>query len=113
LEPTSCLPIIEPDRFEPRGVPRLDRPQPSPLGLFLLALGKATRSLVRKRHLPEPTSGSAMAMNADQFRKEAQEARQMADNATSPQDKEFWLHIAEEWLKLAQEAEKPKGSRWW
>jgi hypothetical protein len=61
----------------------------------------------------EPTSGSAMAMNADQFRKEAQEARQMADNATSPQDKEFWLHIAEEWLKLAQEAEKPKGSRWW
>ena len=54
-----------------------------------------------------------MAMNADQFRKEAQEARQMADNATSPQDKEFWLHIAEEWLKLAQEAEKPKDSRWW
>jgi hypothetical protein len=52
-----------------------------------------------------------MANDADQFRKEAKEARQMADSATIPEDKAFWLHIAEEWLKLAQEADSPKGSR--
>jgi hypothetical protein len=51
-----------------------------------------------------------MANDADQFRKEAQEARQMADSATIPEDKQFWLHIAEEWLKLAQKADRPKGS---
>jgi hypothetical protein len=50
-----------------------------------------------------------MTNDADQFRKEAKEARQMADSAAIPEDKEFWLHIAEEWLKLAQEADKPKG----
>jgi hypothetical protein len=39
--------------------------------------------------------------HAAQFRKQAEEAREHSTNALSPLDKEAWLRIAEEWLKLA------------
>jgi hypothetical protein len=44
--------------------------------------------------------------NADQFRKDAEEARQMAARSTKQEDKAFWLRLAEDWYKLAQEADK-------
>ncbi len=44
--------------------------------------------------------------NADQFRKDAEEARQMAARTTKQEDKAFWLRLAEDWNKLAQEADK-------
>jgi hypothetical protein len=44
--------------------------------------------------------------NADQFRKDAEEARQMAARSTKQEDKAFWLRLAEDWNKLAQEADK-------
>ena len=44
--------------------------------------------------------------NADQFRKDAEEARQMAARSTKQGDKAFWLRLAEDWYKLAQEADK-------
>ena len=44
--------------------------------------------------------------DAERFRKEAQECRDLAEKAMSPLDKEAWLHLAEDWLKLAREAEQ-------
>ena len=44
------------------------------------------------------------------FRKQAEECRQQAAKAISPLDKEVWLRVAEEWIKLAQSTEK-NGSR--
>jgi hypothetical protein len=39
--------------------------------------------------------------DADRFRKQAEECREQAAKAISPLDKEAWLQVAEEWLKLA------------
>jgi hypothetical protein len=41
------------------------------------------------------------ADDAARYRKQAEEARQCAESAINPFDKEAWLRIAEEWLKLA------------
>ena len=42
-----------------------------------------------------------MSDDAAQFRKQAEEATEQAAKAVSPLDKEAWLRVAEEWLKLA------------
>jgi hypothetical protein len=39
------------------------------------------------------------------YRTQAEEARQYAAKAISPLDKEAWLKLAEEWLKLASSAD--------
>jgi hypothetical protein len=36
------------------------------------------------------------------FRAQAEECRQQAERAISPLDKEAWLRLAGEWIKLAQ-----------
>ena len=46
-----------------------------------------------------------MPDDAARFRKQAEEARDHATRAFSPLDKEAWLRVAEEWLKLAVSAE--------
>jgi hypothetical protein len=43
---------------------------------------------------------------ADDFRRQAEECRQMAARAISPIDKASWLRLAEDWLRLAQTADK-------
>jgi hypothetical protein len=43
------------------------------------------------------------------FRKQAEECRQQAEKAISPLDKEAWLRVAGEWIKLAQDAESKRG----
>jgi hypothetical protein len=48
---------------------------------------------------------------ADEFRKQAEECRQLAATALKAIDKAFWLRLAEDWLKLAQEADKPSKRR--
>jgi hypothetical protein len=48
-----------------------------------------------------------MSDDAARFRKQAEEAREHASRAHSPLDKEAWLRVAEEWIKLAQSAETP------
>ena len=45
------------------------------------------------------------------FRKQAEESRQMAEWAINPLDKEAWLRVAGEWIKLAQAAEERLGRR--
>ena len=42
---------------------------------------------------------------AARFRRQAEEAREHAAKAISPLDKEAWLRVAEEWLKLAVSAD--------
>lgn len=44
--------------------------------------------------------------DADRFRKEANECRMLAAATINPTDKEFWLRLAAEWQKLAEEAVK-------
>jgi hypothetical protein len=43
---------------------------------------------------------------AERFRKQAEECRQMAAKVISPLDKEAWLKLAEDWLRLAREADR-------
>ena len=42
---------------------------------------------------------------ADQFWKNADECRQLAGQSTSPDHKERWLKIADDWLRLADALE--------
>ena len=49
--------------------------------------------------------------DAERFRKQADECRQQAEQAKNPNDKERWLALAGEWIKMAQEAEKRSGGR--
>jgi hypothetical protein len=46
-----------------------------------------------------------MFEDATQYRGRAEEARQIAEKFINPLDKEVWLRVAGEWLKLAQRAE--------
>jgi hypothetical protein len=43
--------------------------------------------------------------DAERFRAEAEECRQQAEKAINPLDKEAWLKLAAEWIRLAQDAE--------
>jgi hypothetical protein len=43
--------------------------------------------------------------NAERFRDEAEECRRQAERTISPLDKETWLRLAGEWLKLAHDAD--------
>jgi hypothetical protein len=42
---------------------------------------------------------------AARFRKQADECREQAAKAVRPLDKESWLRVAEEWIKLAMSVE--------
>ena len=46
-----------------------------------------------------------MCEDATQYRERAEEAQQLAEKFINPRDKEVWLRVAGEWLKLAQNAE--------
>ena len=52
-----------------------------------------------------------MALDGDKLRKEAAEARQLAASANNQQDRDFWLGIAEGWLKLAREADELRDKK--
>jgi hypothetical protein len=47
---------------------------------------------------------STSVTDADEFRKQAIEARQMAARSLKQEDKAIWLRLAEDWIKLAQRA---------
>jgi len=48
---------------------------------------------------------------ADEFRKQAEEAKQMASHCYKAENEALWLRLAENWLKLAQEADKEADRR--
>ena len=52
-------------------------------------------------------SGVLMTENdVQRFRSEAKECRRLAEQATNPIDKQAWLRLAEDWIKLAEETEE-------
>jgi hypothetical protein len=44
--------------------------------------------------------------DAERFRRLAQECVEQAEKSISPLDKEMWLRVAAEWIKLAQSADE-------
>ena len=59
--------------------------------------------------MPQSAATASMAAHmfedATQYRERAEEARQIAEKFINPLDKEVWLRVASEWLKLVQRAE--------
>ena len=53
---------------------------------------------------------SAMSLNAERYRRYLQDARQHADLAVSPAEREAWGRMAERWLRLLVLAERPAQS---
>ena len=49
-----------------------------------------------------------MRNKPEEFRTNAQDALNQADKCRKPEDKERWLKIAQDWLRLAQEIENQK-----
>lgn len=56
-------------------------------------------------------SGGMSDQDIARYRAQAEECRQQAKRAVSPLDKEAWLRVAGEWIKLAQAAEQRRGGR--
>jgi hypothetical protein len=48
--------------------------------------------------------GAMSETDADRFRQEAEECRRFAERSASPLDKEAWLRLAGDWIKLAENA---------
>jgi uncharacterized alpha-E superfamily protein len=47
----------------------------------------------------------------DKFRREAKECRRNAEQARTPIDREAWLRLAEDWMKLARGEDIKSGSK--
>jgi hypothetical protein len=47
---------------------------------------------------------SVAESDLDRFLNEAEECLRQADMATNPADKKAWVHLAEDWMKLARAA---------
>ena len=45
------------------------------------------------------------------YQKHAEDARRQAEMASRPEDKAMWLKIADQWMRLKNEA-KTQGSMW-
>ncbi len=52
------------------------------------------------------TDRDRMQVLADRFHVEAQGCRRMSDGANDPSIKSQWLRLADEWIKLAQNARR-------
>jgi len=48
-------------------------------------------------------------IDAERFRKEAEECRQQAEKTVDPIDKEAWLKLAADWMRLAQDADRRRS----
>ena len=55
--------------------------------------------------------GRMTETDADRFRQEADECRRLAEISPSQLDKEAWLRLAADWIRLAENAEQ-RRSRW-
>ena len=47
--------------------------------------------------------------DADRFRQEAEECRKLADRSVSEVDREAWLALAADWIKLAESLQVERG----
>jgi hypothetical protein len=56
-------------------------------------------------HHAAPMTGT----DAHRFRQEADECRKLAERSAAPSDKEAWLRLAADWIKLAEEADQRRA----
>lgn len=77
--------------MEPRDVDKMPRPSD-------------WRSVLTRVSCTLPTAMTET--DAERFLKEADECRQMAARAINPADRDGWLKLANDWMKLASEAER-------
>jgi hypothetical protein len=54
-------------------------------------------------------SDAMTEIDSDRFRSKAAECRQLSETAINPLDKEAWLQLAEDWTKLAEDAQEMSG----
>jgi hypothetical protein len=47
--------------------------------------------------------------DAERFRLEAEECRKLAERSPNQHDKEAWLRLAADWIKLAENADQRRG----
>ena len=76
------------------GVPSAYVPRPAPTRLSIEQNGD------------KDYSDGISDQDVARFRAQADECRQQAERAINPLDKEAWLRLAGEWIKLAQASEK-------
>lgn len=50
--------------------------------------------------------------DAARYRSKAEDCRKLAENALSPADKEAWLRLAADWVKLAENAQERRFRLW-
>jgi hypothetical protein len=50
-------------------------------------------------------------IDEERYRKQAEDCRQMAAKAISPLDKEAWLKLAGDWLRLTDHRDWPEKTR--
>jgi hypothetical protein len=63
------------------------------------------------RHLTLIARRKSMMSDLQKYRQHAEECRKMAEKAFSPLDKEVWLQLAADWLRMVQLAEQREGRR--
>jgi hypothetical protein len=68
-------------------------------------LGRDTATAFAAVAMASLTQGANVS-DADEFRKQADAAREMAAFSSKEEDKTFWLRFAEDWIKLAREADQ-------
>ena len=61
------------------------------------------------RHLTQIAVEVRGMSDVQKYRQQAEECRKMADKAFSPLDKEAWLQLAADWLRLVQMVEQREG----
>ena len=63
------------------------------------------------RHLTKITRRDSPMSDVQKYRERAEECRIMAGKAFSPLDKEAWLQLAADWLRMVQMAEQREDQR--
>jgi hypothetical protein len=56
-------------------------------------------------------SGFDLVSDIARYRRQAEECRQQAEKSLSPLDKDAWLQLAADWLRMVRMAEQREGRR--
>jgi hypothetical protein len=50
--------------------------------------------------------------DAERYRRQAEECRKLAERSANQFDKNSWLRLADEWIKLAEADEERRSKSW-
>jgi hypothetical protein len=82
----------------------LKRPAAELFRTFLMAWHIIAAPKFASVHCP----GAMPETDAERYRKAAGECREQAEKSVSALDKEAWLRLEADWIKLAQEADRKR-----